>query len=93
MTKREQVERAVQRALVGVPKTASADEVNLRLLLQGTADEVECSYGYFRACTRRILLARAKWAEWEGATDTHAIRPKRRRPMLALVVHGGGSAA
>jgi hypothetical protein len=71
------IHRLVERALIGVPKTASADEVNLRLRVQIARDELPCSYGHYRRVVRRILHERAKWCVWEGA-DPSAVRPRRR---------------
>lgn len=78
------VARLVERALLGVPKTASAAEVNLRLRVQLDMSALPCSYAHYRRTVRRIQHERARWCEWEGH-DTHGVRPSshvrlRRRP-------------
>jgi hypothetical protein len=76
-TAQEVVLKVVDAALRGVPKDASAEEVNLRLRVQVDAPALPCSYGHYRRIVRRILEERARWCEWEGK-DPKAVRSRRR---------------
>lgn len=71
------VARLVERALLGVPKSASAAEVNLRLRVQLDMSTLPCSYGHYRRTVRRIQHERARWCEWEGQ-EPRDVRPARR---------------
>jgi hypothetical protein len=77
--------RIIERALLGVPKTASAEEVNLRLRVQVDWRALPCSYSYWRACVRAIQAERAQWCIWEGK-DPAGVRPRRRTRVRGVTV-------
>lgn len=67
----------IHEALRGVPVTASAVEINLRLWVQIDIDALPMCYATWRRAVRAVQAERARWAEWEGR-DPSEVRPLRK---------------
>lgn len=85
LPKHATVFKKIDLALLGVPKDAPAEEINLRLWAQAVFSETKAalgtdlSYAYFRSCVRQVLRERARWCRWEGRDARGVIAPYRYR--------------